>query len=112
MQRRVNDQRHRGQHHPTDRQLPAGQRDDRQGERPAPGEPGAQRHTDRPEKRRADAQRVEDGVRRQQQHGHTEYAGDGGEHRQPGRALPVDAPGEEHHQQRLDRADHRRQPAG
>lgn len=29
-----------------------------------------------------------------------------------GRALPVDTPGEEHHQQRLDRADHRRQPAG
>ncbi|SSM46513.1 Uncharacterised protein [Klebsiella pneumoniae] len=51
-------------------------------------------------------------MRRQQQHGHTEYAGDGGEHRQPGRALPVDTPGEEHHQQRLDRADHRRQPAG
>lgn len=48
------------------------------GRAPSAGRASAQRHTDRPEKRRADAQRVEDGVRRQQQHGHTEYAGDGG----------------------------------
>ncbi len=89
MQRRVNDQRHRGQHH---HRSSAASRSARRsaGRAPSAGRAGAQRHTDRPEKRRADAQRVEDGVRRQQQHGHTEYAGDGGEHRQPGRALPVD----------------------